>query len=335
MPLGFNAYVPPVHTDEEVNKTITDHNQVKNTDKVYQITAKNVKGNLVASDKKVGDKLDGPDQVEIAGPDQLEVNDAKAYDVAHAWDWIEATNDNVWLCDANSSNPNDWVKGTDGMFANTNGKIWVKGRIEGNTTLQNKDDSSDPDKDIEIIAEGTPITLESFDVMKKDGHPVLSWATASETNNDYFVIERSFDGRDFEAIDTIKSKAENGTSREKLEYSYTDASNSLPSIVYYRLTQVDFDGKKKVYKDKVISVTIENEDAAPTLSPNPASNGQVTVEIFNKNQDEYRIVNLRGQKVADGRLSLGQNDIQLSSLPEGQYFVQVKGSNKALKLIVQ
>jgi len=180
--------------------------------------------------------------------------------------------------------------------------------------------------------EAVPITLESFDVVKKDGHPVLSWATASETNNDYFVIERSFDGEHFESIDTIESKAENGTSREKLEYSYTDMSD-LSGTVYYRLKQVDLDGQSETFDTK--TVVIENPDLAPTLSPNPASNGQVTLEIFNKNQDEYRIVNMQGQEVAHGLLSLGQNNIQLSSLQPGQYFVQVKGRNEALKLIVQ
>jgi len=106
------TYIPPVNKDNKLGETMTDYNQVKNTDKVYQITAKNVKENLVASDKKVGDKFDGPDHVEIADPDQLEVNETKAYDVAHAGNWIEATNDNVWLCPINSSDPNDWVLGT-------------------------------------------------------------------------------------------------------------------------------------------------------------------------------------------------------------------------------
>ena len=236
----------------------------------------------------------------------------------------------VWTGDGTifllSVNGTSWLTS---ITVPSNGIFYLKGMGVGNADLGG---STSGTENIEVT-EDLPITLESFDVVKKDGHPVLSWATASETNNDYFVIERSFDGRDFEAIDTIKSQAENGTSRARLEYSYTDKSNSLSGTVYYRLKQVDKDGQSETFDAK--TVVIENPDLAPTLSPNPASNGQVTLEIFNKNQDKYRIVNLQGQEVAHGRLSLGQNTIQLSSLQPGQYFVQVKGSNKALKLIVQ
>ena len=97
MPLGFNAYVPPVNTDEEVNKTITDHNQVKNTAEVYQLTAKDVEKNLVSLEKKKKETLDGPNHVEISGQDTLEVNQVGVYYAAHVGDYVNPSNGNVWM----------------------------------------------------------------------------------------------------------------------------------------------------------------------------------------------------------------------------------------------
>ena len=89
------GYVPPVNKDVKAPESITDHNQIKSTEGVYQLTAEDVKKNLKSLDKKVGDKLDGPDQTEISGQNQLEVTEAKDYSVANPGDFIKATNNNV------------------------------------------------------------------------------------------------------------------------------------------------------------------------------------------------------------------------------------------------
>jgi len=304
MPLPLYATHQSIKTNEEIGKS----------QDLYKITQKDLQDAF--------DKLQSPEV--FGGPTTVPV-DQMIDKTAEPGETVYTMNSQIFQVSPD---------GTDGSWSTSitvpsNGIFWIRGNNVGNADLGGTVSGTE---NIEVT-EAIPITLESFDVMKKDGHPVLSWATASETNNDYFVIERSFDGRDFEAIDTIKSQAENGTSRARLEYSYTDTSEDLSGTVYYRLKQVDKDGQSETFDAK--TVVIENPDLAPTLSPNPASNGQVTLEIFNKNQDAYRIVNMHGQEVAHGSLSLGQNTIQLSSLPAGQYLVQVKGSNKALKLIVQ
>jgi hypothetical protein len=82
------------------------------------------------------------------------------------------------------------------------------------------------------------IELMEFD-LECDGEKVLiSWTTETETNNDYFTIERSRDGQSFEPLTKVNGA---GTSSIQNSYSWTD-NNPLPGISYYRLLDTDFNG---------------------------------------------------------------------------------------------
>ena len=84
-----------------------------------------------------------------------------------------------------------------------------------------------------------PVELISFDVFMQKGNSVLTWTTASERNNDYFTVEYSLDGFLFEEVATIKG-AGNSSSFNSYKTTHTPTGNK--SIVYYRLSQTDFDG---------------------------------------------------------------------------------------------
>ncbi|MDC3352131.1 hypothetical protein OAV92_02680 [Crocinitomicaceae bacterium] len=79
-----------------------------------------------------------------------------------------------------------------------------------------------------------------FNVGKEDYGTVLTWETISENDNDYFAIERSYDGKSFEEIASISGA---GTSAEHLYYRYTDPTPHNKEWVYYRIRQVDFNGE--------------------------------------------------------------------------------------------
>jgi hypothetical protein len=123
-----------------------------------------------------------------------------------------------------------------------------------------------------------------------------------------------------------------GTTREQQNYEIKDRNIKHDGDIEYQLTQTDFDGKSKVLKNFVVSV--EGIDKTPTPSPNPVTNGEVNIEIFNKDQSEYHIVNLQGQTVANGDLNIGDNTIKLMNLPKGEYVMQIK-NGKSQKFIVQ
>lgn len=90
-----------------------------------------------------------------------------------------------------------------------------------------------------------PVELAKFWGEYDDGN-VLRWVTASEVNNDYFNVERSFDGVNWEIVGTVDGA---GNSSEAIDYEYVDR-NPNPQISYYRLVQVDYDRQYK-YSDVV------------------------------------------------------------------------------------
>ena len=91
----------------------------------------------------------------------------------------------------------------------------------------------------------------------------LSWSTATEINSDYFEIQVSYDGITFETIGFISAA---GNSSSKMNYEYTHAISGV-DVRYYRLKQVDFDGKYEYSKTIIIT---SRDNAAIQLFPNPA-----------------------------------------------------------------
>lgn len=87
-----------------------------------------------------------------------------------------------------------------------------------------------------------PISLLSFEAIAEGNDALINWSTSSEINNDYFTVERSWNGIDFEPIH-IEPGA--GNSNSTLHYSHLDRNVSINGkrIAYYRLKQTDFDGK--------------------------------------------------------------------------------------------
>jgi len=121
-----------------------------------------------------------------------------------------------------------------------------------------------------------PVTFLYFAGQTNGIQHTLSWATVTETNNDYFQLERSIDGRFFQSIARIEGV---GNSTKENRYSYVD--NVAPSgRVYYRLKQVDFDGQSE-YAREIVTL-MKEESSRPldfVLYPNPTRNGEVRMYI--------------------------------------------------------
>jgi len=82
----------------------------------------------------------------------------------------------------------------------------------------------------------------------------ISWSTASETNNSHFILERSDDGYSYKPVTVIQGS---GNSNILLQYYYSDENPD--QNYYYRLTQVDFDGKSETFQPIFIDVSGENQ----------------------------------------------------------------------------
>jgi len=109
-----------------------------------------------------------------------------------------------------------------------------------------------------------PVELLTFSGMELNGDALLKWETATETNNDFFSLERSRDGVSWETIATINGA---GFSGNAIQYQHID-KNLSPGLYYYRLYQQDYDGSIKQIGE--LAVTISGE--VWTVFPNPSAN---------------------------------------------------------------
>lgn len=173
-----------------------------------------------------------------------------------------------------------------------------------------------------------PIELIAFDAIKKDRQVELSWKTATETNNDFFTIARSVDGKYWEDLQYIEGA---GNSVQVQEYSYTDDA-PYAGISYYRLTQTDFDGTQKTFP----IVSVEQKDLEVLQAyPNPVVH-TVTLMGVKENQ-AIRIFNAVGIEVTENtQVSISPSKktlINMNDLPKGVYYI-VNGA-KQIKVLKQ
>ena len=156
-----------------------------------------------------------------------------------------------------------------------------------------------------------PVELTAFDVQNTEGSKNhLTWATASETNNKGFDIERSRDGTTFQSIGTVKAIGKAGN------YNFTDAE-PVNGTNYYRLRQIDFDGTETF--SKVVSVANKGGKALKVY-PTLVTNGILTVDTEGVQLRDFSVTNLLGQQVLVGKTT---TQIDVSSLAKGTYMLKV------------
>ena len=169
-----------------------------------------------------------------------------------------------------------------------------------------------------------PVELLNFNAELKDRVVNLTWQTTSEHNNDFFTVERSADGFNFELI-LYKNGAGNSTSL--LSYSDKDLQ-PLEGVSYYRLKQTDFDG---AYEYSDIRVVSSAADAQVLIYPNP-SRGSILISA------NAPITNIK-LIAADGRIleehpSLNELKLELTSgIYHLQYVFNEKTYSKKIVIV--
>jgi hypothetical protein len=172
-----------------------------------------------------------------------------------------------------------------------------------------------------------PVEMANFEVQKDGESFVLAWATASETNNAGFDVQRSVNGGPFE---TIGFREGAGTTEQGRTYRFTDANVPFEaSTIEYRLRQKDLDGSTEVGPTRTAELSDPNKASLLSPFPNPTTeratvrytlpeDGTVTLSVYN----------VLGQRVAtlvDGRQSAGrkQRTLDTSSFGSGVYFLRL------------
>ncbi|PQA59658.1 T9SS type A sorting domain-containing protein [Siphonobacter curvatus] len=163
----------------------------------------------------------------------------------------------------------------------------------------------------------TPVRLLSFTATRQSETVRLDWATASEKDAALFLVERSREGKTFEAIATVKAAGNRGS--RYVAYDHLP----LKGLNYYRLTQVDEDGKKNSYRP--VSVRMSGTDL---IYPNPSNGEYVEVEALVAS--EIQLTTLQGQRLLFSTESVGEQSQSLRIYPKqvlkpGVYLLRVAG----------
>ncbi len=177
-----------------------------------------------------------------------------------------------------------------------------------------------------------PVELTSFMANTMKTAVELNWTTATEINNDYFTIERSVDGAEFEALEDIKG---NGTTTAAQRYSYTDEA-PLNGTSYYRLKQTDFDGSFEY--SKVVAVEYNILEASVSIFPNPVAN-VANIELPSTEESvTIQVMDISGRVIQSEIIDAPQGEtvsMDVTSLQNGLYlFNLVSGTSQLTKKVM-
>jgi len=191
-----------------------------------------------------------------------------------------------------------------------------------------------------FAASTLPVSLIDFKGLYKDeGNVELSWVTTFEYNSDRFEIERSFDGASWDVVGTIKTGA-NSSVRKNYEFIDKVGRNTVArKDVYYRLKQVDNDGRSAYSKLLIVRVYNTRSLKMVSVSPNPAKNDiAVNVQL---NEDSYivmKVLNSNGAEVLrkSAKAGAGSNSYLMdgsSNLKPGMYVLEVTINSKERMIV--
>lgn len=186
------------------------------------------------------------------------------------------------------------------------------------------------------VVAGTTVTIEKLSILpvswgefflKLNSNKVqLNWETLTEINTSHFIVERSVDGKAYQAIGTVAAK---GESTFSVKYEFTDANPVAGAINSYRLKQVDLDGTFDYSETRVIRLKENDASAYISIYGNPVSNNVLRLGVM---ADDIQILlnDMTGKVVKSLRLQAGVHNIYLGELGAGTYHLSVQQRGKVV-----
>ncbi len=161
----------------------------------------------------------------------------------------------------------------------------------------------------------SPLEVEEYEIGN-----ILKWETSFEKDNEYFIVERSFDGVNFEQAGKVEGA---GNSFDNKAYSFLDMQMGKKYFVY-RLKQVDFNGNYIYSELKEVNRTVENNVMVLSIASTEVGDlFEFSVDVDEAKEAHCSIVNIQGKiiKTIDKTLISGINHLSfnMSDLPVGTY----------------
>lgn len=168
-----------------------------------------------------------------------------------------------------------------------------------------------------------PVKLVAFEAKRTGSSVACSWATASESDNNHFSVERSLDGQTFQALGTVAGA---GTSSLQHSYRFVDAQ-PVSTLAYYRLHQVDNSGRDSYSPVATVAGLAASVQLA--AAPNP-TDGQLSVTLSTPEATTVRgtLSTVLGSSVLSFEQAIEAGlqvlPLDLSTLPAGVYLLRVE-----------
>lgn len=178
-----------------------------------------------------------------------------------------------------------------------------------------------------------PATLGSFDIKQLAHGNLLQWSSLTESNNTGFEVQQSVGhANGFTKIGFVDSKAKNGNSQAEIRYSFEDKTPVNGAVVYYRLKQIDMDGKSSFSAIRNIKAGMVN--AAWQVYPNPSS-GSISIQTVLQGRQRLLLVDQQGAIVRNSEHAAGL--LKMDGLKTGIYVLKLMGEGGGImtrKIIV-
>ena len=175
-----------------------------------------------------------------------------------------------------------------------------------------------------------PIELISFTAIPFFSDVRVNWITASETNTDYFIIERSPDGSVYEEVARVQGAGNSSNN----SYYTTDDFNPLPGMSFYRLVEIDLDGSIVYFQP--VSVRLFNTNNEFEITATHSTNEQVKLTIYSSVEENFVLdfYDSIGKLIfhQTGKLTVGYQDISipLANKAMGIYMITVRTSSRII-----
>ncbi|HYE54901.1 MAG TPA: T9SS type A sorting domain-containing protein [Chitinophagaceae bacterium] len=170
-----------------------------------------------------------------------------------------------------------------------------------------------------------PVTWKSFVAEKRNAQVYLEWQTENEVNNDRYEVEHSLDGLNYHKVATTPAQSGPGTHK----YSYLHHQPDQNVLNYYRIKQIDVDGKFTWSATR--TVRMDQHRSLIVLTPNPASN---FIEIRSPERNiTVKLFNLEGRQVQSALMPAGNGRMNITGLAAGSYLAVIEKNGKLIETI--
>ena len=170
-----------------------------------------------------------------------------------------------------------------------------------------------------VVPVTLPVSFKSFTIARNNQSVSIKWETSFEQNNKGFYIQRNVNG-EWKDVAFVFSKSDDGNSGQTLSYAYNDPNN-LKTVSYYRILQVDIDGRGKF--SEVRTVRGPEQLSKLMLFPNPGTNGKVNVHFEDEISAKNVIIYDATGRVIKSFKNIVNANLTIDQLKPGVYNIQV------------